>query len=86
MFDNLREKLKGYKTIVFNIVMGAPAAILTFLDALKVVDISALFPAEWGPRVIAIMAVVGIVLRFITTGPMGAKGDAEPEPNAKAGD
>ncbi len=85
MLATLRDRLKGWKTIALNTVIGLPALLLSILQSFDGVDVSPLFGTA-GPKIITAMAIAGIVLRLITTGPVGAKGDAPPEPDAKAGD
>ncbi len=85
MLATIREKLKGWKTIVVNGVIGLPALLLSILQSFDGVDISPLF-GTYGAKVITAMAVAGILLRIITTGPVGGKGDAPPPASTKAGD
>ena len=66
-------KLKGWRTIIVNAVIGLPALVLALLDELKAVDISPLLPPSFGVKIIAAMTVAAIVLRFLTTGPVGHK-------------
>lgn len=86
MLAKLREKLKGWKTIVWNLFLGlaAPAAIA--LQQLGAIDWSQ-YVGPIGAVFIGLgIAAVGILLRCATTGPVGAKGEDEPAPDVKAGD
>jgi hypothetical protein len=86
MFVKLREKLKGWKTIVINALIGVPAAALFFLDKLSAVDITPLIPTQYAAAAVAGMALLGVILRIVTTGPIGSKGNVTPAPDVKAGD
>jgi hypothetical protein len=86
MFAKLREKLKGWKTVVINTIIGLPATLLFIVDQFSTVDVTPLVPTKYAAAIVAAMAVLGVVLRIITTGPVGAKGDAAPKPDVKAGD
>jgi hypothetical protein len=85
-FAALREKLKGYKTIVINVLTGLPAALYGLYVEFASVDFTPVIPAKYAAAAVVGMSVVGVVLRIITTGPVGAKGDAAPKPDVKAGD
>lgn len=86
MFAKIREKLKGWKTVVINALVGLPASLLFLYEQFQGVDVTPLIPAKYVAAAVAGMAVLGVVLRIVTTGPVGAKGDAPPPANVKAGD
>ncbi len=86
MFAAIRQKLKGWKTVILNAIVGLPASLLFLYEQFAGVDITPLIPAKYAAAAVAVMAVMGVVLRIITTGPLGHKGDAAPAPDAKAGD
>jgi hypothetical protein len=69
----LVEKLKGWRTLIFGGAVTAAGAVLDILDALKLVDITPLLPPEHALKVIAILGIVTIVLRLVTTGRVGCK-------------
>jgi hypothetical protein len=69
----LAEKLKGWRTLIFGGAVTAAGAVLDILDALKLVDISPLLPPEHALKIIAILGIVTIVLRLVTTGRVGCK-------------
>jgi hypothetical protein len=69
----LAEKLKGWRTLIFGGAVTAAGAVLDILDALKLVDITPLLPPEHALKVIAILGIVTIVLRLVTTGRVGCK-------------
>jgi len=86
MLAKIRLKLKGWKTVVVNAILGLPASLLFVYEQFQGVDITPLIPAQYVAGAVAAMAVVGVLLRILTTGPIGHKGDAEPAPDAEAGD
>ena len=86
MWAKLRAKLKGWKTIIVNATAGLPAALYGLYLEFQSVDFTPVIPAKYAAAAVVGMAVLGVVLRMITTGPVGAKGDAPPPPNVKAGD
>lgn len=86
MFDKLRERLKGWKTIVANAILGLPAALYGIYLSVGTVDFTPLIPAQYVAWFTVGWSLLGIVLRLITTGPVGSKGDEAPAPQTKAGD
>lgn len=86
MFAKLRERLKGWKTIIINAMAGLPAALYGLYLEFSTVDITPVIPQKYAAATIAVWAVLGVVLRIITTGPVGSKGEAAPAPQTKAGD
>lgn len=83
MFDKLRARLKGWKTVVANAAIGLPATALYLYTEFSAVDFTPVIPAKYVALFLICNAVLGIVLRIITTGPVGSKCD---NPNQKAGD
>ena len=71
MIAALRRRLKGWKTVVVNAVIGLPATALYIYEQFEGVDITPLIPARYAAAAVAGMAVLGVVLRIITTGPIG---------------
>lgn len=73
----LFSRLKGWRTLAFNIVAGiAPAwdgtvALIGFL--LDDPDLPKLIPVEYLPYYTTAVALANIYLRSITTGPLGRK-------------
>lgn len=86
MFAAIRIKLKGYKTIIANAVVGLPASALYVYTQFSTVDVTPVLPAKYVAAFIVANAVLGIVLRLVTTGPVGSKGDEPATPAIKAGD
>lgn len=93
MFAGLREKIKGWKTIIWAralMVMGLVAGgVLPILQLIDGSQIGVFIPPKYTPFIPLIVAVIGMVtewLRRLTTGPVGSKGEQAPAPQTKAGD
>lgn len=69
----LRQKLKGWKTVVFGAALTIASGALDLLDALRAVDFAPLLPPAYALKIIAAIGVVTIVLRLVTTGRVGEK-------------
>ncbi len=85
-FAILREKAKGWKTVILGAIVSAPLVLLQILEAFSLVDPATILPEPWGQRLALAVSVAMILLRLITTGPVGSKGDEKPDPDVKAGD
>lgn len=72
-FQWLREKVKGWKTIIIGLLAAAPLALLELAEQLQLVDPSSILPEPWGQRVALGIAVAMILLRLVTNGSVGAK-------------
>lgn len=86
MFAKLRERLKGYKTVVWNAFLGLAPTLFIALDKLQAIDLSQHMTWYMAIVVGVVIGGVGTFLRWMTTGPIGAKGDEAPAPDVKAGD
>lgn len=86
MFAKLHEKLKGYKTVVANAMVGLPAALYSVYVLVGPADLTPAIPAQYVAWFIVGWSLLGVILRVITTGPVGSKGDSAPAPQTKAGD
>lgn len=64
-------KLKGWRTVIVGALVGLPLAILEILEQLQVIDVTQIFPAPWGQRAALSIALLMILLRLITSGPVG---------------
>ena len=71
----LRERLKGWRTVIVGSLVGLPLIALEVLEQFNFIDPSTILPEPWGQRVALGLAVTMILLRLITTGPVGARGD-----------
>jgi hypothetical protein len=85
-FAALREHLKGYKTIVWNGFLGFAPVILVGLDKIQAIDLTQYMTWWMAIAVGVLVGGIGTFLRWITTGPVGSKGDDAPAADAKAGD
>jgi hypothetical protein len=85
MFTKLREKIKGWKTMIWNGFIALAPVMMVSLDRLQAVDLSQYMTWYVAIAVGFAVSAVGVWLRYITTGPVGSKGDDFPAP-AKAGD
>ncbi len=87
MFAGLRERLKGWKTMLANAAVGFPAAAYGLYVEFASIDFTPVIPAKYVALFVVGNAVLGALLRWITTGPVGSKSEAAPGPQAvKAGD
>jgi hypothetical protein len=85
MLAAFRQKLKGWKTVIANAMTGFPAALYGLYLEFQAVDFTPVIPTKYVALAVVGMSVLGVILRLITTGPVGSKGDA-PLANVKAGD
>jgi hypothetical protein len=69
----LRERLKGWRTLMFGGAVTLASAALEILNALQLVDITPLLPPEHALKIIAVIGIVTMVLRLVTTGRIGRK-------------
>jgi hypothetical protein len=69
----LRQKLKGWRTVIFGGAITVAGAALDILNALQLVDITPLLPPEHALKIIAIIGIATVVLRMITTGRIGQR-------------
>ena len=86
MWSRIKKKLDGWKTIIWNGFLAVMPLILVSLDKLQALDLTPYMTPWMGIAVGFVISAVGVWLRYITTGPVGAKGDEEPAPDVKAGD
>ncbi|MFN4010979.1 MAG: hypothetical protein ACK4K8_13565 [Pannonibacter sp.] len=66
--------MSGWKTLLFNGGLGLAVLVGQVLDQLSVMDWDAVLPPDWGPVVLVIVGVVNVLLRHVTTGPAGWRG------------
>ncbi len=84
MLKNFRQTLKGWRTVAVNAIVGLPASLLFVYEQFQGVDVTPLIPAKYAAAAVAGMAVLGVILRILTTGPLGHKGDVSRD--AREGD
>jgi hypothetical protein len=73
MLANLRTRLKGWRTILVAAFWAAAASLGWFLEQVQGVDLTPILPAKYRPMWPVAIALSMIVLRFVTTGPVGKK-------------
>lgn len=61
--------VKGYKTVI----VGALVALLGFLETFDVTNILGLIPDQYDPLVVSGLGFLMVLLRLITTSPVGKK-------------
>lgn len=85
-FKAFCEKLKGWKTVIVGALVGVPLILFELVEQLRLVDPATILPEPWGQRVALGLAIAMILLRLITTGPVGAKDEKESDSGMKARD
>lgn len=86
MWSRIKKRLVGWRTIIWNGFLAVMPLILVSLDKLQALDLTPWMTPWMGIAVGFVISAVGVWLRYITTGPVGAKGEEEPAPDVKAGD
>lgn len=79
MWARIKAKLKGWRTVLFHGFVGSSSAVIATLDYLKKVDFTTLLTPGNAALIGIIVALLGIWLRLITTGPVGSKDDPPDE-------
>jgi hypothetical protein len=86
MLASIRQKLKGFKTLILARVYVAAGGIVALHDiavpyvaGVDWTPVTSRFPTWATPVLIAATGITFEVLRHATTGPVGHKGDAEPK-------
>lgn len=68
-------RLKGYRTLIFNALAAALAAVIAALpvivEVLSMPELAGLIPREWAPYYALAIALGNMWLRSITTTPVG---------------
>jgi hypothetical protein len=67
------EKLKGWKTVLIGSGIAGAALLLELLDLLGMLDLNAMFSAKGVFWITAAIGVLKIILRVMTTTPVGGK-------------
>lgn len=65
--------MKGYRTVLANLVMGLPLLVEMFLQVFVSPQFGAIIPAEWLPRYALAVVVANLILRAVTSTPLGKK-------------
>jgi hypothetical protein len=75
MIDRIKAAWRWSRTIFIGTLIAAPLALLQILEAAQIIDPRDVFPEPWGSRVALVVAVLMILLRLITSSPVGKKDD-----------
>lgn len=92
MLATLHQKLKGWKTMIAAGFYAGAGLLLELHDSIadlltsSGVDWKSAVDPQYVPWLLIGTGVTFGVLRYVTRGPLGAKGDAQPAPDVKAGD
>ena len=73
MLTVLRVRLKGWRTILINAALGVPAALYGIYLQFGTIDFTPVIPAKYVSWFTIGWAILGIILRIITTGRVGEK-------------
>lgn len=81
-----REKIKGYKTIIFNALIAVPGGLVYAYSEIQSsgIDVTQYVPVKYVGAAGLAIGILGIVLRIYTSGVLGSK-DGLPQPNAPQG-
>lgn len=69
----LRQKLKGWRTVIFGGAITVAGVALDLLNALQLVDLTPLLPPQHALKIMTIIGIVTILLRAMTTGRIGQR-------------
>lgn len=67
------KKLKGYRTVLFNIVAAAPVLAEVVTQIAVDPTVHAIIPPKYLPHYIAAVTIGNIILRAVTNTPLGKK-------------
>jgi hypothetical protein len=87
MWARIWEKLKGWKTLIWNFFVVAilPLGLFATTEAMSI-DWKGQFSPLAAYAILVAIKAVDTWLRLITTGPVGSKGEEPATPDIKAGD
>jgi hypothetical protein len=72
MFKRMLAKMRGYKTLAFNAMIGGSASVGLLLEEIKEIDLTPWF-GQYAAKVLVGVAVVGIVLRLTSNTPAAGR-------------
>jgi lysozyme family protein len=72
-FARLIDRLKGWRTVAFGALVAGAGLAADLLDALQAIDLAPLLPPSHAVKIIAVIGVVTILLRLVTTGRVGRR-------------
>lgn len=76
--SRVRNALDGWKTIIFHALTGIPGALYFVYTEFQGVDVTPLIPVKYAAAAIAILGVLGVIIRIFTDNSVGVKGPAGP--------
>lgn len=71
MLQRLRDRLKGWKTVIVGVAVAMSSSLLLMLDLFAAVDLYALFSPRTAVLATLAIGMLQIVLRFATTTRVG---------------
>lgn len=69
----MMEWLKGWKTVLVGASVAVPLALIEILQQFQFVDMTTILPDPWGQRIALGVSIAMILLRLITSTPVGGK-------------
>jgi hypothetical protein len=72
-FAALRDKLKGWKTVIIGALVALPLTLLEILQQLQMIDLNSVLPDPWGARLALAVSIAMVLLRLVTNTPVGSK-------------
>lgn len=69
----LRGRIKGWRTVAFGALVAGAGLIADLLDALQAIDLAPLLPPSHAVKIIAVIGIVTVLLRLVTTGRVGRR-------------
>src|SRR5262249_41982155 len=69
----LRQRLKGWRTVIFGGAVTVAGVTLDILNASQLVDIKPLLPPEHALKIITGIGLATVILRAVTTGRIGQR-------------
>lgn len=76
--SRIRNAVDGWKTIIFHSLTTLPSALYAIYLEFASVDITPLIPVKYAATTIAVLGVIGVVIRLYTDNAVGVKGPAQP--------
>lgn len=81
----IRNALDGWKTMLFHTLTALPSALYALYLEFSSVDITPLIPVKYAAVTIAVLGVLGIVIRLFTDNAVGVKGPVAGPTDLKEG-
>jgi len=74
MLQTIRQRLKGWKTVIFGQLVASFGGVLYLLEQIQPLDLHPVLPPRYAEAIIAGIGVAIVVLRVVTTTPVGQGG------------